>query len=286
MSSPTTTPSPSSLENTGAVYKTGALPSHRVIRFVGPDAATFLQGYLSCDTDKLSTQQATPGAFTNLKGRVVANGWVWGSSSDVLILISADLTETIGEFLKMYLNFAKTTLSVAPFAPNVRLGETQSDTAVERVVQLWEDAAVLDNGFTEPASTASTDDLSAIWLDRSIERREVLTTQSTSGSLLPQMLGLVEIGAVSFDKGCYLGQEVVARAQHRGEVKRRLQCIDFSADQPLPAGAALEDQGGKRVAVVINATTNPTTNQALIVTAVDELNGKLWSYAGRPVQLV
>lgn len=247
-----------------------------MVQFAGPDAANFLQGYLTCDTTKLTDQQAQPGAFTNLKGRVVANGWVWGNATNVQMLISVELTQAVAEFLKMYLNFAKTNLSVAPFAPEVALAEsTQED------INLGAGKTLRSTGFTAPADSAEQQDLSLAWLDHTISQREVLITTATSATLLPQMLGLTDLGAVSFDKGCYLGQEVVARAQHRGEVKRRLRHIEFSAEQAIPAGASLDDDNGKRVAIVINASSQ----QALIVTAVDELAGMRWNVAGTPVQL-
>ena len=267
----------------------GLLTSHRVLEFAGPDAAAFLQGYLTCDTDNLSARNALPGAFTNLKGRVVANGWVWGNTSEVRILISAELTGTVSEFLKMYLNFAKTRLTVAPHAPTISLNPILADA-----VQLGNGKVLCATGFAQQTSPLSvTEDLSPGWLAHSISHKEVLVTAATSGTLLPQMLGLTDLGAVSFDKGCYLGQEVVARAQHRGEVKRRLRHIEYSAHQPLAAGATLQDSSGKRVAVVINATAytsdeaaaEPLQNTALIVTAVDVLEGLLWDYAGTPVQL-
>ena len=66
------------------------------------------------------------------------------------------------------------------------------------------------------------------------------------------MLGLEELGAVSFTKGCYLGQEVVARAQHRGQVKRRLSVLDWQGDQPSVGAAILGD--GRQVGTVVAAT--------------------------------
>ena len=101
--------------------KAGTLESHRVLTFSGADASSFLQGYLTCDTDELVTHAALPGAFTNLKGRVVANGWVWGNSNEVQVLVSTSLGEKLGEFLKPYLNFSRTKLDIGTSAPVVRL---------------------------------------------------------------------------------------------------------------------------------------------------------------------
>lgn len=262
---------------------TGLLGSHRVLKFAGPDAATFLQGYLTCDTDKLDPHNALPGAFTNLKGRVVANGWVWGSASEVQMLVSRDLTDTCAEFLKMYLNFAKTKLEIQPEPPLAHLNTRETTSTASDL----KSAVSVGAGKWLLASGAQTEDMSSAWLAHTIRHNEALVTQATSGSLLPQMLGLTELGAVSFEKGCYLGQEVVARAQHRGEVKRRLQNISYVSEAVLPAGATVDDEAGKRVAVVINATAVPSNESAsaLVVSSVDKLAGAQLHYNGTPVSV-
>jgi len=244
----------------------GFLHSHRILQFSGPDAATFLQGYLTCDTDQITAAKAIAGAFTNLKGRVVANGWVWGSVSDLYMLVSAELSPTCAEFLKPYLNFAKTTLVCLPDLPTASLSsKTMPGIEVGPGKYLLTDAEQLTTPLNQ---TDHSPDISAAWLSHTIDHNEVLVTAATSGTLLPQMLGLTELGAVSFEKGCYLGQEVIARAQHLGAVKRQLQRIEYRCDQTLPAGATLADEAGKRVAVVINATQpsqDTRAAQALVV---------------------
>jgi len=275
---------------------TGLLHSHRILQFSGPDAATFLQGYLTCDTDLLDPHKALPGAFTNLKGRVVANGWVWGEARDVKMLVSTELTDTCAEFLKPYLNFAKTSLTCQPDAPGACLSTEQAPGTEQSKAQIevGTDKYVLakaTQGAAQNLNDNTTSDISEAWLGHTIDQKEVVVTAATSGTLLPQMLGLTELGAVSFEKGCYLGQEVIARAQHRGAVKRRLQRIAYRCDQALPAGATLDDETGKRVAVVINATqpTPPSAQsaKALVVSSVTEQTaGRRWSYAGTTIELV
>ena len=90
----------------------------------------------------------------------------------------------------------------------------------------------------------------AAWNAACLAGRFALVDLESSGRFLPQMLGLVEAGAVDFHKGCYLGQEVVARAQHRGEVKRRLTLLEGAgADQP--PGTPVQDGDGREQGVII-----------------------------------
>ena len=85
-----------------------------------------------------------------------------------------------------------------------------------------------------------------------MQRREVWLEAATSGTFLPQMLALDELGAVSFTKGCYLGQEVVARAQHRGKVKRRLTHLEWSGAPPS-VGEEIRDGSGRGLGIVVAA---------------------------------
>ena len=81
------------------------------------------------------------------------------------------------------------------------------------------------------------------------------------------MLDLTTFGTVSFDKGCYLGQEVVARAEHRGAVKRRLRRYAVNGPPPSPGDDVHEDQ--KRVGTIINVTGSGDAIELLAVTNTD-----------------
>jgi len=260
---------------------TGTLASHRILSFDGTDAASFLQGYLTCDTDKLETQTALPGAFTNLKGRVVANGWVWGEATAVRMLLATSLTETVAEFLKPYMNFSKTKLSVANTAPVVTLlGPVTKDTQeTQDLIQIGTDRG-LSKALGEMPDSQLTD-ISSEWLERCIAADEVVVTKASSETYLPQMLGLTKIGAVSFDKGCYLGQEIVARAEHRGEVKRRLRRATHSAQTKLASGSKVTDKHGKVRANLICASKSA----ALLVSSDDLTGEQHWFIDDRPLVL-
>ncbi len=180
-------------------------PSHALamIRFIGADAEKFLQGYLTTDTTALTDRwQLT--ALCNIKGRVVASGWVQRTDEGIDWVLHASLAERAMDFLAPYLRFAKTAAVVVEDPIGYRLTP--------------ELAFVSLPGAEGDATEALLAHLYAA--------RITLVDSTSSERHLPQMLGLTDAGAVSFSKGCYLGQEVVARAQHRGEVKRRLQALE------------------------------------------------------------
>ena len=246
----TDTPAPPSPASAAGCY----LPELCVVDFTGPDAREFLQGYLTCDTDTLADDGLTPWALCNLKGRVVANGWCRSAGSDTVeLLLHHSLAPTLAEFFKAYLMFSKTRLNDSRDAALIfgaTLPEVSGALAITASLYLVivKDMAAA-GAIYDPSATANA------WRAGLIGAGICLVSEPTSGTFLPQMLGMHETGAVSFDKGCYLGQEVVARAQHRGSVKRRLQPLRWQGPQPQP-GDDLTTAAGDKAGTLINAATS------------------------------
>ncbi|MEJ2087238.1 MAG: hypothetical protein P8Y69_01875, partial [Gammaproteobacteria bacterium] len=231
--------------------------------FTGPDVTAFLQGYFTCDLHRLSDGEYHLTALTNLQGRVVASGWcVEPESSRVEWVVHASVAERVAAFMARYLAFSKTTL-VRRSDDHVVVGLTGQPPAP----MIVDEVAVLQDLIAAHETVAERQ-----WQLACIEARVALVAAPTSERFLPQMLGLVEADAVDFDKGCYLGQEVVARAQHRGEVKRRLHRFrseaDATADAVLSPGDVLSDEVDRESGVVITATARGPRAEPLECLAV------------------
>ena len=213
----------------------------RWLHVLGADALTFLQGYLTCATEHADAQHATPMAVCNVKGRVVASGWVAPTEQGAALIVHASLAATLRNFLKPYVTFSKCELS--PEDGHVEVSDTPTGT-----LQLLPGLhCILHN--SEPS----------LWEDASEEVAETLIAaefafvdQASSAKFLPQMLALHDRGAVDFNKGCYLGQEVVARAQFRGAVKRHLVQFEFSGTPPA-AGTSFDTPQGQHINSVVVA---------------------------------
>ena len=218
------------------------------LNFDGPDVVDFLQGYLTTDAAALDHGPQFA-AICNIKGRVVCTGYAWLEGTTATLLLHGSLRPVVLEFLRPYLAFSRT--SVADGSASF-LGGLGPGSAAAHVKQLDPGRHLLVVEGPSLAGEHAIADLErSAWDRATIERREVWLQADTSGAFLPQMLGLDEIGAVSFTKGCYLGQEVVARAQHRGQVKRRLTAIDWQGEQPSVGAAILGD--GRQVGTVVAA---------------------------------
>jgi folate-binding protein YgfZ len=233
------------------------LPELGVLLFSGPDVVNFLQGYLTCDTLELDGDVATPMAVCNLKGRVVVNGWcVRGIDAAgvhaVRLVIDRSLVEAVTVFFKAYVMFSKTELTDVS-ATTLVFGTLASDSTsagLRAQLILVDDPGDAQALWNERAHSSAT----AFELEL-IEAGIPLLADATSEAFLPQMLDLERLGAVDFDKGCYLGQEVVARAQHRGEVKRRLQRLQWDGARPPRRGDQLSAKAdpARKLGTIINS---------------------------------
>ena len=229
-----------------------------VLAFTGHDAAGFLQGYLTQDMNALGDAPAFT-AMCNIKGRTVLTGYVWREQDRVMLLAHRSLCPMTLDFLKPYLAFSKTQAVDVSDHCSI-LGAIGFDLGPKALPLDDERQLLVDVGshgaegadFVEQADAlrATPKLRPAQWRGAAIERRQVWLEAATSGLFLPQMLALDTNGTVSFDKGCYLGQEVVARAQHQGEVKRRLTRLNWRG-APMPIGAAIQGRAGRAVGVLV-----------------------------------
>lgn len=235
------------------------LPHLGLIRAEGEDAATFLHGQLSNDVQKLGLQQARLAAFCTAQGRMLASFVLFKRSPTELWLgCSADLLPPTLKRLSMFVLRAKAKLSDASGAL-VAVGLAGDAAAAwlgtEAPAQTWAKADRADGAsvvrLPDAAGTARwlwigpTDAATAlqatvpaldasVWSWLEVQSGVAPIVAATSGQFVPQMLNYELVGGVDFKKGCYPGQEVVARSQYLGKLKRRgflLQSTD-AAPQP------------------------------------------------------
>ncbi|HEY8877587.1 MAG TPA: folate-binding protein [Roseateles sp.] len=228
-----------------------------VIRAQGADAASFLHSQLTQDFALLDREHARLAGFCTAKGRLLATmvGWKQGEDEILLALPAETLAATLKR-LSMFVLRAKCKLSdaSAEFAVYGLLGTPAAATwtlardgdAVQIALPgLGRALRVQPAGAPAPAGeTLSPDD----WAWAEAEAGVAWVRGATVEAFVPQMINFEVLGGVSFKKGCYPGQEIVARSQYRGTLKRRLQVFEtdvsaavgqeifHSADPEQPAG--------------------------------------------------
>ena len=206
-----------------------------VIRVQGDDAASFLHGQLTNDFALLDLQHARLAAFCNAKGRMQASFIGFKRSrDDILLICSRDLLTQTLKRLSMFVLRAKAKLSDASNdfqllglvgSPAPQEAPWTLHTAADaHIIQLYPAASqaralwVAPIGTPAPTGTALSAEQ---WLWTEVVSGVATVSQPVYELFVPQMLNYESVGGVNFKKGCYPGQEVVARSQFRGTLKRR-----------------------------------------------------------------
>jgi folate-binding protein YgfZ len=247
-----------------------------VIRVEGEDAASFLQGQLTNDFVLLSPHEARLAAYCTPKGRMQASFIGFKpSANDIVLVMSRDILAPTLKRLSMFVMRAKAKLrdasdefalygiaggSVAAVAPALQgpwsravLGEASAIGLYPADGQpraLW----VAPAGADAPKGAALDH---ATWLWGEVRSGIATVTAPLVEALVPQMLNYESIGGVNFKKGCYPGQEVVARSQFRGTLKRRAYLASSSGE--LQAGQEVfhESDAGQPCGIVAQAAARP-----------------------------
>nr|WP_316639148.1 folate-binding protein [uncultured Roseateles sp.] len=240
-----------------------------VLRASGEEAAKFLHGQLTQDIVLMNASQARLAGFCSAKGRLLASFIAWKPAPDeVLMAMPAEVLPAVLKRLSMFVLRAKCKLSdaSAQFALWGVVGEGAPAEVWQRsgdAIRL-PDAAGQQRYLLVQATDAPAPSLPEIseaqwqWLD--VQSGLAWVRGATTEQFVPQMINLELLGGVNFQKGCYPGQEIVARSQYRGTIKRRTFLFDSEAaaaigqeifhsgdaEQPagLVAGVAPSPNGG------------------------------------------
>jgi folate-binding protein YgfZ len=247
------------------LHGVASLPHLGVIRAQGEDAARFLHGQLTQDFALLGTAEARLAAFCNAKGRMQASFIAFKRADDDLLLVcSRDVLPATLKRLSMFVLRAKAKLSDASseFALYGIAGATGgaapwslSREGEASHVQLYPSDGQARVLCVQPASAPAPAGPAldpAVWQWGEVRSGIATITQPIVEAFVPQMLNYESVGGVNFKKGCYPGQEIVARSQFRGTLKRRAfiahceaelaagQEVFQAADPEQPAGLVAE----------------------------------------------
>jgi hypothetical protein len=263
----------------------GLLPHLGVLRFSGPDAEQFLQGQLSNDTRPLAQGKSVFGAYSTPQGRVLALIYLLPHASGLLGVLPKELITGTAERLRKFVLRAKVKIEDASEAlalagasepawleshalPRPQKGAYAQSGEVG-VMHLGKDAS----RFLLVAPPAT---LAALKLTGSAERAWRLADiraglpqvyEATREAFVAQMLNLDLVDGISFSKGCYTGQEIIARTQHLGRIKRRMYRLQLpQGEWQVGQSVKLSDGRSGKLTEVIAGETHA---EALAVLNVD-----------------
>jgi len=202
-----------------------------ILKLSGDKTQDFLQGQLTCDVRKLIKHgDYSYAACCDHRGRMIANFWVIKWHHDFLLALPHEMTAILKNHLVKYAVFSKVVITI--------VSELFSVTEVFENKKNEDVFITLPNPLRQliikedPANPTEDTDFH----QKNIEDNLVLLQPTTSLLFTPQMINLEKSGGVSFEKGCYVGQEIVARTEHLGTLKRHLQAKTIFSTTPIHPG--------------------------------------------------
>lgn len=235
----------------------------------GNDAESFLQAQLTADLTKLGLNAACFAAFCRPTGNVMAVLLVIRHEDGLSLVASADLMgDLVAEMSRFILRadvkFEQQTRSV--FACPDLSDETQANCVTAGKTSLAYSINESDDVLTDAL-------LIRQWRTREIRAGLTWLNPETSGQFIPQMLGLEQLDALSFRKGCFPGQEVIARVRYLGRLKRRPVLAEVEYNSSLKTGTKLEVSGENELsatAVIADMIDGPEGSTCFLVARVPE----------------
>lgn len=240
------------------------------ISLSGEEQTKYLQGQVTCDVNNSTAANLLVGAHCDAKGKVFSVFRLINRSSAHLLLQPKASIESSLKELKKFGVFAKVAINEAENLSFVALVGEQASTLLQQefsqvpdslspVVQIGSTNLVYLSGKQPRYIIIDEQDVIAslveklslptysqsVWNLLEITQGFPILSASTSGHYVPQMLNLQAINGISFTKGCYLGQETVARMQYLGKNKRALFCLKVKLDKTLQADDVIEKQLGE-----------------------------------------
>ncbi len=211
-----------------------------IIGVKGEDAETFLQGQFTCDMTQV-TEKYSYGAYCDAKGRIIANFAINRIDEGFLVYLPEVMLEIMYLQLRKFAQFSKVEIA---------------SLAIDKEVPNF-----------KPMDMSECIKFGIVWI-----------TPGTSLKFIPQMINWEKVGGVSFTKGCYVGQEVVARTQNLGKLKRHLyQFMLLYSDKMISEGDKIVSADGTEAGLVCNIITrNDDQYFGLGVLQDSALTKQLW----------
>ena len=262
------------------------------ILFSGVDAGSFLHSQLSADVLGLADGESTFACYCEPKGRVLALMLVQKVNEDYYVIMSSSLVTAVIGRLTIYRMRSKVVFEVLD---ECTISGAWSDKAMEpapgnaHTVQVpggkqW--LIILPGDVT----TETTEALQDEWRVSELSQGISWLNTETSGEFLPQMLGFETLGAVNYRKGCYPGQEIVARTHYLGKVKRHPRLLNGKmtvSPKPMDKIRVFDDDDGHDAVIVDCCTGTDGSIHLLAVTRMDpELTDRKIEYLDEIITVI
>lgn len=275
-----------------------ALAHLAIIKITGKDAAQFLQGQLTCNINDLTDSNSFFTAFCNAKGRAISTLMILKNTDEFLVVLPNELVEKVSNKLKMYvlrsdvqlhnasnefclmgLNTDKANL-LATFPKDCFAITNGSEITIKfpvnnryLIISPTDHAPSLWTQLTTYHQLQANN--SDHWLYQDISSGIPWLTQTSSEQYIPQMLNIDKLGGISFKKGCYTGQEIIARTHFLGKAKRELFLAECNSDVVLDKEThIITDDSKQTIGHILGFQSNKQNHRMLVILPTADANLK------------
>lgn len=262
------------------------IPYLALLKVSGKDAAKLLQGQITCNVNDINETKSSIGGICNPKGRVLSTFLLIKSSDGFLMILSKELIDSIQKRLQMFILRSDVKLeNISADLCIFGLNDNTSIIDAERFSTSQDTFISVNISKSQQLIIASTDLAISLWTHYNTEAHFTATnsdywryldliagipwiTPETTEEFIPQMLNLDELGGISYTKGCYTGQEIVARTHYLGKTKRKLvlaECLSTQTPTPNADIYALDSDTDQSVAKVLCAIPTPNQENNILI---------------------
>lgn len=242
------------------------LTNWSVIKIIGQNAATFLQGQLTCDVTKIEDGQSCLAALCNHQGRVLAVLLLFKKGIDFFAVMPSCISDQFVQHLTKFAVFSKVPIkNVSDNYTVLGLIGEQIETPSQYQTGKLAPSLAISFGPKELEPDCEIDEVK--WKLACISRGIPFIYEKTIATVTPHMLNLHLSEAISFNKGCYVGQEIIARTHYLGKSKRRLHCATVQTEDEVSVGDTLTADH-QEVGLIIDSVK--TNNHNLILAVIQE----------------
>lgn len=272
------------------------LDDWRALAVSGQDRTTFLQGQLTQELARARADATCLAGHADAKGRLLWAGHLFVREDSLCLLVPAASAEALASRLRLFVLRARVSITLADLAIIGIAGGTPGNPPTApgwQTLQLAGDAdrRLLIGPGTEQAgalAAASIPTISATisadhWRLADIRAGIPSIVPQTSGEFVPQMVNLDLLDGISFTKGCYTGQEIVARTHYLGRVKRRM--LRFACNGPPPPPGSPVHGTRDGIGQVVSAAATAQGCEMLAVVQIDEASVALFADSARLIGL-
>lgn len=269
-----------------------ALDDWRLLVVSGQDRASFLQGQLTQEIARARSDATCLAGYADAKGRLLWAGHLFAREDSLCLLVPAVSAEALASRLRLFVLRARVSITPGELALFGAAGAAPGELPEVpgwQALQLAGDAGrrLLVAPRSGPAATPPPPAVATIpsddWRLRDIRAGIPSIMRETSGEFVPQMVNLDLLDGISFAKGCYTGQEIVARTRYLGRVKRRM--LRFACSGPPPPPGTPVHGARDGVGQVVSAAVTAQGSEMLAVVQIEEAGVPLFADSTRLIGL-